>query len=64
MPFHEIKKCPRCGSTFECKAGNISQCLCNSIKLTDVVAAFIELQYNDCLCLQCLQELKNLSDIK
>ncbi|MEP7163409.1 MAG: cysteine-rich CWC family protein [Ferruginibacter sp.] len=61
MCRHEDKYCPRCNRLFECKVGNISQCQCNNIKLPEAVAAFIDRQYNDCLCLKCLQELAELS---
>jgi hypothetical protein len=64
MCKHEDKYCPRCNNLFECKVGNISQCQCNSIQLTEAETAFIDQQYNDCLCLACLKELKKLSLLK
>jgi len=59
MPKHEQKSCPRCGSAFECKAGDISNCQCNSMVLTVEETAFIEMRYNDCLCAVCLADLQN-----
>lgn len=58
MCEHEEKLCPRCNKTFECKAGSITQCQCNTVQLTVTERAVIEKQYNDCLCLACLIELK------
>lgn len=59
MSLYETKNCHRCKEQFECKPGNISQCQCNSIKLTYEQRAFIEQQYNDCLCNKCLTVLQN-----
>lgn len=59
MSLHETKNCPLCKSSFECKPGNIAQCQCFGIKLTDEQKAFIELRYNDCLCNNCLATLQN-----
>ena len=57
MSKHEEKHCARCNLVFECKPGTITQCQCGSIQLSETVKAFIEKEYNDCLCLQCLEEL-------
>ena len=59
MPQHEIKICPRCDNTFECKAGDIAHCQCNCIWLSIEERCFIEERYTDCLCLNCLLQLKN-----
>ncbi len=59
MPDHEIKTCPRCNSTFECKAGDIYHCQCRGVSLSDGEMAFLEGRYYDCLCLNCLIQLKN-----
>jgi len=59
MPLHEQKICSRCQQSFECKEGAISQCLCNTVVLTAEERAFIEERYKDCLCINCLKELKN-----
>ena len=58
MCHHEEKKCPRCSQPFECKVGNINNCQCNGIKLTDAEKTFIESRYQDCLCRNCLMDLK------
>ncbi|MEP6467857.1 MAG: cysteine-rich CWC family protein [Parafilimonas sp.] len=62
MPQHEIKTCSRCAGTFECKAGDIAHCQCNNIVLSEEEMAFIEARYDDCLCINCLRELKKESD--
>ena len=59
MPQHEIKACPRCNILFECKAGDINHCQCKNIVLSIEEMAFVESRYNDCLCINCLQQLKN-----
>jgi hypothetical protein len=59
MPGHEIKNCPRCNKIFECKAGDITNCQCSNIKLSVEERAFIEDRYSDCLCADCLLQLKN-----
>lgn len=58
MCKHEEKKCPRCGKAFECKVGNVSQCHCSNITLTDAERNFIAQRYQDCLCHKCLTDLK------
>ena len=59
MCMHEEKNCPRCGAGFECKQGAITACQCYGITFSDEEKAFIEERYNDCLCRNCLLELKN-----
>lgn len=59
MCQHETKNCPRCKQAFECKPGNITQCQCFGIILSDEQRVYIEQQYNDCLCRDCLQYLSN-----
>jgi len=59
MCQHETKDCPRCGKGFQCKPGNITQCHCFGMSFTHEEKAFIEQRYNDCLCNDCLLQLKN-----
>ena len=59
MPIHEPKICPRCSKEFICKTGDISNCQCRDIIINDEERAFIEERYNDCLCIDCLKDLKN-----
>ncbi|RHX88065.1 cysteine-rich CWC family protein [Leptospira stimsonii] len=50
------KPCPRCGNRFECGAA-IHQCACFTIKLSLKTKEFIRENYDDCLCISCLNEL-------
>ena len=59
MCKHEEKQCPRCNLEFECKPGNITQCQCFGISFSEAEKALIENQYSDCLCHNCLLEVKN-----
>ena len=59
MPHHEQKSCPRCNRAFECKVGDITNCQCNGIHLSQSAMAFVETRYNDCLCAGCLTDLQN-----
>jgi len=59
MCMHEQKICPRCSHSFECKMGSITECQCYGIVLSIEENAFIEDKYSDCLCRNCLLELKN-----
>jgi hypothetical protein len=58
MCKHEEKKCPRCNNSFECKVGDVTHCQCFGITFTTEEKAFIEQRYSDCLCRNCLLELK------
>ena len=55
---HEIKHCPRCSKTFECKVGNIPACQCRAPKLSYEERVYIESKYTDCLCKNCLEALQ------
>lgn len=35
MHKHEEKYCPRCGSKFECKVGDVLNCQCTKITISD-----------------------------
>lgn len=59
MCKHEQKNCPRCGKGFECKVGDVTNCQCYGIELSIEEEAFITKQYADCLCRNCLLQLKN-----
>lgn len=60
---HEYKTCPRCGTGFECKAGNILQCQCYGIELSAAARQIVEQQYQDCLCRSCLEALNNTTAV-
>jgi len=63
MIKHEYKTCPRCGTGFECKAGNILQCQCYGISLPFAVQQQIEQAYRDCLCRSCLETLRDRAGV-
>lgn len=58
MCKHENKICPRCGTAFECKVGNITQCQCYGIKLSNEEQGYISKQFGDCLCFNCMIVLR------
>ncbi|HQW82969.1 MAG TPA: cysteine-rich CWC family protein [Ferruginibacter sp.] len=58
MRKHETISCCRCNINFECKPGSINQCQCNVIQLTVEEKVYIELKYDDCLCINCLKAMQ------
>ncbi len=60
MCHHEQKYCPRCNKSFECKVGSIHLCQCSEIELTVEEKYFIQLKFDDCLCINCLYQLKEI----
>jgi hypothetical protein len=58
MSKHEEKKCPCCGGAFECKVGDILKCQCFGIQLSVEEEEFIQSNFGDCLCRNCLNHLK------
>ncbi len=59
MCRQEEKKCPRCNNAFECKVGDILKCQCYGIQISTEEDAFIKSKYTDCLCSNCLEQLKS-----
>lgn len=59
MRKHEEKHCPRCNLLFECKPGNITQCQCYGILFSDEEKELVAAKHTDCLCHQCLIDMKN-----
>lgn len=51
------KRCPRCGSDFECKVDDLRNCDCVAIKVSLPVLKTLKDQYDDCLCPNCLVEV-------
>lgn len=49
------KICPRCGAKFVCN--HSADCWCASITLDDATRTKLK-QYNDCLCKECLIQMK------
>ncbi len=58
MPWHEQKICPRCNQSFECKLGDITHCQCSGTILSIEEIVLIEETYSECLCVNCLKDLK------
>jgi hypothetical protein len=61
---HETKHCPRCNAEFECKSGSILLCQCQTIFLSPEQTEAIGEQYDDCLCVNCLQALRDEYDTR
>jgi len=59
MNKHELKTCPNCHQPFECKSGDIINCQCETVNLEAQHRNYIEKQFNDCLCAQCLVDLRS-----
>ena len=57
QPKHETKNCPRCNIEFVCKSGSILLCQCQTIVLSSEQMDYMNAQYDDCLCISCLQKL-------
>ena len=59
MCKHEEKYCPRCDAAFECKPGNIGLCQCFGIAFNEEERQLLKEKFTDCLCINCLIEIKN-----
>jgi hypothetical protein len=59
MTNKQIKFCPRCQKQFECKSEEIKNCQCASIDLQQYESDYIFKQYEDCLCISCLKQLRD-----
>jgi hypothetical protein len=57
MTKHEIKHCPRCLATFECKLNNPVHCGCAAVEIDEDRLLAIAEHYRDCLCADCLGEI-------
>ncbi|MFS2186110.1 cysteine-rich CWC family protein [Mucilaginibacter sp. Mucisp84] len=54
MPKHEIIRCERCQTAFECKANSFSKCQCSIVQLTINEVQYVSELYDGCLCANCL----------
>lgn len=52
------KNCQRCSTYFICNADDIVNCQCYSFRLEKEESDYIQLKYSDCLCGNCLDDLK------
>jgi hypothetical protein len=57
---HEQKYCQRCNAVFECKVGSIILCQCSQIELTENTKAYLQQNYLDCICINCLHEIQTI----
>jgi hypothetical protein len=60
MCKHESSYCPRCGSLMTCKVGNITQCDCFSVIISEATRVYLAQTDYGCVCNTCLQELDML----
>lgn len=63
MNKHETRSCPNCNRVFECKSNKIQNCQCETVQLTQPQRDYIATQYDDCLCANCLKELRSQFNI-
>jgi hypothetical protein len=61
MNAGEEKNCPRCNAKFTCNVRDIKNCQCNTVKLSEKESELIQLNFEDCLCIKCLLEIKGIS---
>jgi len=54
---HEEVQCPRCGSHFECKVGDVARCQCSGVKISAETRTYLAGTRYGCLCKKCLEEL-------
>jgi hypothetical protein len=59
---NNTKQCARCNHDFECKPMDIENCMCSSVQLNENELQFLQLTYNDCLCIDCLQAIKQQNE--
>jgi hypothetical protein len=58
MTKHEIVRCERCQSPFECKANSFTKCQCTTVQLTLNETQYVSELYDGCLCAGCLLDLQ------
>ena len=56
---HEIVRCERCQSPFECKANSFTKCQCAKVLLSLNETQYVSELYDGCLCASCLLELRD-----
>ncbi len=58
------KSCSRCQREFVCNPDDILNCDCHKIHLSLEETQFVASQFNDCICNNCLLELKHHYSLK
>lgn len=51
------KKCTICSKVFNCNAAAIADCACNGVTLSPETRLYLEVNYNDCICPDCLRKI-------
>ena len=52
-------RCPRCGGGFHCSVNGDAPCPCTSLTLAAATLTALRERYSACLCLRCLQVLRD-----
>ena len=60
---YQAEHCPLCNEQFVCKVGNISQCQCARVELSNEVIRFLEDEFGSCLCIECLKQINSNKDL-
>jgi hypothetical protein len=53
---YEPKACERCNKNHICTG--TSNCQCFEVEITDILLDYLACHYEDCLCRDCLKEMK------
>lgn len=53
------RECNRCQSAFNCREDRRDLCHCTHIYILPEIKNYIKENYDDCLCHNCLKEVKN-----
>ena len=56
-------RCPRCGGGFHCGVNDAAPCPCTTVTLDAATQAALRERYDGCLCLRCLQVLRDAASI-
>lgn len=57
------KKCSKCNTAFNC-TNESSGCWCEQVTLSTQVLSYLEENYDNCLCPDCLQEFEKLNTLR
>ena len=60
MTKHEEVFCPICNGLFTCKMGDIANCQCNTVQLTEATVNFLAKTNLSCLCKDCLKRINQI----
>lgn len=58
------KTCSRCNTIFECNSASIENCQCYTTQLSVKVQTYLQEQYQDCLCKNCLLDIQSEFNLK